>query len=62
MPVDVCRDLSIIFLDYLSRRYFVASIFCPFDVLSVVVLSLSHCQQLCTFHACLLLTTKLCYL
>ena len=39
MPVDVCRYLSIIFLDYLSRRYFVISIFCPLDILSVVVLS-----------------------
>ena len=46
LVLDACRDLSIIFLDYLSRRYFVVSIFCPFDVLSVVVLSVSRLNNL----------------
>ena len=37
--VDVCRGLSIFFLDDLSCRIFVTSIFCLLDVLSVDVLS-----------------------
>ena len=39
--VDVCRCLSIFFLDDLSCRFLVTSIICPFDVLSVDVLSIS---------------------
>ena len=32
-------------LDYLLRRYFVISIFCPLDILSVVVLSVSGLRR-----------------
>ena len=31
MPVDVCQGLSIFFLDDLSCRIFVTSIFCPLE-------------------------------
>ena len=44
--VDVCRGLSIIFLDYLSCRIFVISILCPFDVLSGADLTLDRVDPL----------------
>ena len=40
--VDVCRGLSSSYLEYLLCRIFVISILCPFDVLSVNVLSVSR--------------------
>ena len=49
MPVDVCRGLSIFFLDDLSCRIFVTSIFCPLDVLSVDVLTVSL-EAICVKH------------
>ena len=47
MFVEVCRSS---FLDNLSRRIFVISILCPFDVLSIVVLSVSHTIKANNIH------------